>query len=237
MFDSLLESRARRTRRTGSTIASVVSHGALIALAVVLTANASVPADEPPDERAIFLPPPPPPMPPAPQVFPVRTDQVFVATPQGTPAIVAPIDIPDVLPAIDLSRAVTTDDDFTNRGVRGGRPDGVVGGTAPATGGGDVFTLDLVDKPVVMAPGSAAPAYPDVLRSAGIDGSVLAQFVVDTLGRVEPASLTVLETAHPLFADAVRRVLPRLRFLPAEAHGRKVRQLVQQPFVFGLNRE
>jgi hypothetical protein len=32
----------------------------------------------------------------------------------------------------------------------------------------------------------------------------------------------------------VRAVLPALRFLPAEAGGRRVRQLVRQPFTFAL---
>jgi len=65
---------------------------------------------------------------------------------------------------------------------------------------------------------------------------VLAQFVVDTLGRVEVASFRVLRSSHALFEQAVRSSLPNMRFLPAEVGGRRVKQLVQQPFVFNLAR-
>jgi protein TonB len=34
----------------------------------------------------------------------------------------------------------------------------------------------------------------------------------------------------------VRRALARMRFVPAEAGGRKVSQLVEMPFVFTLSR-
>jgi protein TonB len=39
-----------------------------------------------------------------------------------------------------------------------------------------------------------------------------------------------------MFEQAVRSALPNMRFLPAEIGGRKVKQLVQQPFVFALQR-
>jgi TonB family protein len=76
------------------------------------------------------------------------------------------------------------------------------------------------------------PKYPDELRAAKVEGQVLAQFVVDTTGHVEPATFRVLLSSHALFTQAVRDALPGMQFLPAEVGGRKVRQLVQQPFVF-----
>lgn len=101
----------------------------------------------------------------------------------------------------------------------------------------DVVYLDAkVDKPAAMAPGAAGPVYPDVLRSAGTEGTVVAQFVVDTTGRVDMATFTVLKTDNDLFSTSVRNALQRMRFLPAELDGRRVRQLVQQPFQFSLNR-
>ena len=66
---------------------------------------------------------------------------------------------------------------------------------------------------------------------------MLVEFVVDTLGRVEPGSLQVLQSEHELFTSSVREVAPRLRFMAAEARGRKVRQLVRLPFRFDLNPE
>ncbi len=42
-----------------------------------------------------------------------------------------------------------------------------------------------VEKQVSPYPGNTAPRYPDMLRSANVEGEVLAQFVVDTTGRAD----------------------------------------------------
>ena len=65
---------------------------------------------------------------------------------------------------------------------------------------------------------------------------MIAQFIVDTTGRAEPISFKVLRTTHELFAEAVRTALPKMRFIPAELGGRKVKQLVQQPFSFTIQK-
>jgi beta-lactamase regulating signal transducer with metallopeptidase domain len=89
-----------------------------------------------------------------------------------------------------------------------------------------------VEQPVRFAPGSPHPRYPDALRAADVKGTVLAQFVVDTSGRAEPSTFKVLKTDRQEFTDAVKAGLPDMRFIPAEVGGRKVKQLVQQPFTF-----
>ena len=94
---------------------------------------------------------------------------------------------------------------------------------------------NLVDVPILALPGTA-PRYPSMLQSAGVEGDVRAQFVVDTLGRVEPGSVRVLETTHDLFASAVRDALSRARFKTAQAGGHKVRQLAEQVFTFRISR-
>lgn len=88
----------------------------------------------------------------------------------------------------------------------------------------------------VRAEGALAPRYPDILRKAGVEGEVLVQFVVDTMGRVEPATFKTLKATHELFAVAVREALPGMTFTPARLKGAKVRQLVQQPFSFAMAR-
>ncbi len=93
-----------------------------------------------------------------------------------------------------------------------------------------------VERPAAPAPGSGFPRYPADLRSAGVEGEVLAQFVVDATGRVEIASYKTVRTTHETFDAAVRAALPTMRFKPAELGGAHVRQLVQQPFVFQLAR-
>jgi len=85
-------------------------------------------------------------------------------------------------------------------------------------------------------PGTGTMRYPDLLRMANVEGEVLAQFVVDREGRVEPNSFKVLKSNHDLFTQAVKMALPDMRFYPAEVKGVRVKQLVQQPFTFGLGR-
>ena len=104
---------------------------------------------------------------------------------------------------------------------------------APNVSDGQPLTEPYVDRAVVALPGSS-PRHPSLLQSAGVEGDVRAQFIVDTLGRVEQGSVRILESTHESFAQAVRDALLRARFVPAEVGGRKVRQLVEQPFSFKL---
>ena len=84
---------------------------------------------------------------------------------------------------------------------------------------------------------SSAPKYPAELLSSGKEGEVLVSYVVDTTGLVLPETFTVLRASDQRFADAVRSALPSFRYTPATAaDGRKVRQVVQAPFAFALNR-
>jgi len=63
-----------------------------------------------------------------------------------------------------------------------------------------------------------------------------AEFVVDTTGRVDMSQFKVLKSTHDLFVNAVKNALTSMRFYPAEIGGRKVKQLVQQPFNFSLTK-
>jgi beta-lactamase regulating signal transducer with metallopeptidase domain len=93
-----------------------------------------------------------------------------------------------------------------------------------------------VDKPVSAAPGNVAPNYPGVLRQSNVEGSVLAQFVVDTDGRVLMETFKEVKSAHPLFTDAVKKSLPNMAFVPGSLRGTAVRQIVQMPFIFTIAR-
>lgn len=93
-----------------------------------------------------------------------------------------------------------------------------------------------VERPVVKTRGSHVN-YPDAMRSRGVTGCVLAQWVVDTAGRADTATFRIIKASHTEFAQAVRDALPGMRFTPAELHGRKVRQLVQEPFDFSIRVE
>lgn len=79
---------------------------------------------------------------------------------------------------------------------------------------------------------NAIPAYPMMLRSAQFGGVVRVIFVVDSTGRPSMASYVVRESAHDLFSNAVKNVIPRWRFAPAVRAGRAVSDTVEQLFEF-----
>jgi periplasmic protein TonB len=238
MFNNLLESKPKKEKRGGGTVASIVMHSILVGLAVYATANAAIQNEKPRQEKIDFVetpkdePPPPkdePPPPPPPDVV------AAPPPPKGFQVLTAPVEIPDVIPDIDLNKKITDENDFSGKGVAGGTSKGVEGGKAVVQTDQPYFEFQ-VEKPVVPAPGSTSPRYPDMLRQAGVEGEVLAQFVVDTTGRAEAGSLKILKSSHDLFIQSVKNALPQMKFIPAEVGGRKVKQLVQQPFTFSISK-
>jgi len=91
-----------------------------------------------------------------------------------------------------------------------------------------------VEKAVSAMPNNPGPRYPDELRTAKVEGEVLAQFVVDAEGHPVPSTFKVLRSTNDLFTDAVARALPNMKFYAAQVGGRPVKQLVQMPFRFDL---
>jgi hypothetical protein len=96
-----------------------------------------------------------------------------------------------------------------------------------------VYTADQVDVP---ARGDSLsrpqPVYPEALLFTGVAGEVLTEFVVDTLGHIEMETVGIIASTDPKFTTAVRRVLPEWAYAPAMLNGKRVRQLIQQPFRF-----
>lgn len=233
MFNNLLESEAKKTRRTGSGVISFVLHSAAVMGLVYATANAGQQIMEETTEKVDFVevkkdePKPEPEKAPPPEV-------ANAPVAKGFQVLQAPDIIPIEIPEIDLSRKATDEADFSGRGVAGGIAKGVEG--APPMSSDQPYFEFQVEKPAAMAPGSPGMQYPEMLRSAQVEGTVLASFVVDTTGRADMGTFKVLKSDHELFTNAVRNALPRIRYLPAEIGGRKVKQLVQQPFVFNLAR-
>ena len=236
MFNNLVESKRKKQGSMGGTVASFVLHSAMITAAVVLTAAQQGVFEKPKQEKVDFVevkkdePPPPEDQPPPPPPDVVAAPP----PPKGFQILMAPVEIPDVLPDIDLSKKMTDADDFSGRGAIGGIAKGVEGGRPAPLNSDQPFFEFQVEKPVTPLPGGSQPRYPDILRQAGVEGDVLAQFIVDTTGRAEMASFKVLKASHDLFGTSVKSALPSMRFIPAEVGGRKVRQLVQQPFGFSI---
>jgi protein TonB len=265
----LLESKPeKKTRWAGGTIFSIALHVGLIFLAVFATARAGVEKakkdraekvnfvavkKEPPPPPEVKKEPPPPkkeapkpkPKAPKPVVTPRAPRVETPAPPKGFQVVPPVVNVPTALPSIDLSKAVTNENDFTGKGVAGGTAKGVEGGTGKA---GDTGKEAGPTEPVLKSTpymefqvekavqhiGGATPDYPASLRDMGVKGEVLAQFVVGENGRYESGSLKILSSSNPAFSDAVKRALPGMRFSAAQIGGQKVKQLVQMPFQFNL---
>jgi protein TonB len=74
------------------------------------------------------------------------------------------------------------------------------------------------------------------MRQQGIEGEVIAQFVVDTTGSIIPSTIKFVKATNDVFRDVVREALPALQFSPAEVGGRKVKQMLTMPFNFSLSK-
>jgi TonB family protein len=219
MLNVLLESDARTPRpNPATTLFSVVIHTALIVVFVAGRAGPAPQANSGERENVRYLIPldrvkaPPP--------LEVRTHwQGLGLVGRGT----------------GLDAALTVSDALTGPPVSGRR---LVETGTPARVAHDVMydtvasaiEVDSIARVVL----SAAPAYPQTLLAQNVEGRALVQFVVDTAGLVDTLSFAVVEATHAEFAEAVRAVLPAMRFTPAILASRKVKQLVQQPFLFRI---
>jgi protein TonB len=232
MFDNLLETKPKKPKTAKGMAISIVVHIILGGGAVYGTLQAKEAYEKPKAEKVDFIdmkkdePPPP-------ETKEAPPPEIIAAPPppKGFQVLTAPIKIPDVLPEIDLSKKVTDEADFSGKGVVGGIAKGV--GNGPAD---QVYFEFQVEKQVSAVPGTTNLRYPDMLRSANVEGEVLVQFEVDTLGRADLSKFKVLKSSHDLFTNSVKNALGQMRFYPAEIGGRKVRQLVQQPFNFTLTK-
>lgn len=239
MLRHLLESQPRRTRTRSAAIVSLLIHASIVGTAVAATrtiARPDVPED--PRREIIFVTPTPTAEPTAqrpadPEPSPAEPTPV----PSPVPPIVPPATIPSTISEPDPNAAPTMEPTFLPT-TPGGTPGGEPGAGDPngTNSGGEPRWADEVEKAARPLGRQREPRYPEMLRSQRIEGRVIVAYVVDSLGRVEPNSIKVIESAHPLFEPAVRQAVLASRFRPAEWRGHTVRQLVQQAFVFTLAR-
>jgi len=233
MFNQLLESKAKKQKMAGGTVFSIVLHTVLISAAVYATARAGAKDEKAKSEKIQFVemkkePPKVPDKPPPPKEVVVKPPP-----PKGFQVLRAPVRIDIKIPEIDLSKAITNENDFSGKGVKGGTGNGVVGGIANTN---QTYFEFQVEKPAEMLAESPKPKYPSVLESSGIAGEVQAQFVVSLSGKADMDSFKVLKSTNELFTQAVKNVLPRMKFSPAMIGGKPVNQLVQQSFQFAVPR-
>ena len=136
---------------------------------------------------------------------------------------------PDQAPARQESPAPSRLPEPGERGDQAGPP-------TPTQSDEPVFTVIEVDEEAARMANSAAPAYPPMLLSEGVEGMVLVRYVVEPSGLADSSSLEILSATRREFADAVRAAIPHMRFTPARIDERPVRQLVEQPFSFRIRR-
>jgi bla regulator protein blaR1 len=96
------------------------------------------------------------------------------------------------------------------------------------------FTDFQVEKQATPLPDNPGPRYPQELQLSNIEGSVTAQFVVDTTGLPIMETFKVLRSTDVRFIPSVRDALAKWRFAPADVGGKKVKQLLRMPFEFSL---
>jgi protein TonB len=227
MFATLLESRAIPQRRTGSSVTSVIAHTIMIGAAVVASAREIIPTPQPGPvgPHVVYRPT----QLPQPRSTASATSDRGVSAAPTTSAFVVRIPnvVPVGIPPIDHSLPQTPVDfrpgaplssarcsvDCTTRSISDGS-----GRELWST---NELMMRLSEEPV-------PPRYPELLRRAGIEGSVVVRFIVDTTGRVDMRSVEVLRSTHEGFTAAVRETLERLRFRS------NTRALAVMPFQFTL---
>ena len=97
-----------------------------------------------------------------------------------------------------------------------------------------VYTTAALDE----APATircASPAYPDTLRRLGVQGRVMLELVIDTLGHPETGSVRTLSSPHDSLSSLAIHAMQACEFTPARVRGRAVRVLVQIPIDFKIN--
>lgn len=197
--------------RTASYGLSITMHVALGAAIVWRTLDARPHAPSPP---LMFVVPP----------YHATLPPVAPAAPTTIGSVPVPVIAPPEIPPLGVAapRLVA----FDVRPLPGGSP-------AEGPGGDQAVDVAHVEEPPAILAGPA-PDYPELLRQAGLTGRVLLEAVVDTSGRVEPGSLTVIASSHPGFVASAQRSLAATLFRPARVYGRAVRVRVRVPVDFRL---
>jgi len=233
VFDHLIESRKQRSWRTmlGNSAASVVFHVIMIIVAVYATLHAGENIVERIQTVAVTLQteqkkeePPPPEDQPA----------TVEPPPKGFQTLSIPTTIPvDIPPPTQSSFNAA---DFSGVGVEGGVARGVEGGTGPVISDQPYLEAVVEERPETMAGTCQLPQYPPILQQAGVEGRVLAEFVIDTAGRAEPASLRIVQSTNRAFEPSAREVVLKSIYRPGRMHGEPVRVLVQVPVTFSIRK-
>jgi protein TonB len=219
MFEPIYEKSKWYRRVSGGTIASLAIHVAGYTALVLGGADPAALADQV-TEGIVFLAPPPS-APAGPTTVAQALRYVELPSTVAAMAAVSDLHVSVAIPSDTLRSDETTVAAPTEASA-----------TVFERPADSVYFAEQVDSPAAYDDRSAAPAYPDSLQRAGVEGSVMAQFIVDTTGRVEMETVRLLESTNLRFTESVLAALPRMLFRPAVRNGAKARQVVEVPFRF-----
>ncbi len=134
---------------------------------------------------------------------------------QGFQPVAVSTQIPTDVPSVELQQRFDPRD-YSGSGVEGSRASDIM------VSGDEVYGEALVEeRPALLS--APAPVYPAFLKQAGIQGRVILPAVIDTTGRVEPASVRIMKSSHPAFDQPTKDWVLKALFRPARVHGRSVR--------------
>ena len=225
MLEQLSASRATRRIPPGRVLLAAAVHGAVILGAVKVTGNRTDPKEPGRQVELIHVAVPSPD--PEPETPSAEQSEVTAAPSLDeflTPSVDVPPTIPPLVagPAFDLS-SLRRSEVLT----------GLLVAVTSARSAGLVLAAGDVDEPasVLRQP---SPPYPPVLQQAGFEGRVLLEFIIDTTGHPELASLRVIEHSREGFDAAALETIEHSLFRPARVGGRLVRQRTLQWVVFRI---
>lgn len=231
MLDRLIESRSQKRRNTSGTMVAATAHGLIIVAAAYATATASPSKPEPPVDQLRWV-----------KSLPQSTaapghasrakHRIDAASQPAIPRL--SVDIPSQLPNVDIPlKSISSDREVFE--MPGRRAEEGSGNGPASLNGRLAYDATEVESQVAIETGMR-PEYPASLRANGIEGRVTVEFVVDEKGKADPSTFRILSSTKDLFAQSVRRAVVQSRFKPASIAGKPVAQLVQQLFVFKLDR-
>jgi protein TonB len=231
VFENLIESRPQRGLKAavGNSFVSLVIHGGIIYGGIVATAHAGAAVEERIHQIAVTMQ-----APEQPKNEPPPPEQVATVNPppKGFQTLSIPVNIPvDIPPPSNQNFNAA---DFSGVGVEGGIAHGVEGGTGPVISDQPYLEAVVEERPDAIPGSCTQPRYPEILRQAGIEGRVLMEFVIDTVGRAERGSIRVLSSTHQLFEGPSRETVSNCRYRPGRIQGRAVRVRVQQSVSFSI---
>lgn len=228
MLERLTESAPPKRRMGGRITSSAFSfavHTGLIFAAVIGTMKENVATTHATvDAQMTFVVSPPEDETPRPDRLdrpPPRTPRTITA-PIEVPTGIPPVDLSETFdPAFDVSLFTTVESVFT--GLEAGLK------ADPAR----VHSIETIDEPPERI--SSPPLeYPRMMQQAGIEGLVTVQAIVDTTGRAERESITVVTSTNSTFEGAAKRLIARSLFRPGRVAGTPVRVMIQITVHFTL---